>query len=74
MEDFLADDVFKVLVQQKDGTDSSYIYPDQHPLVLEVNEDDLTPRERKLALEIEKELGANAGPAAAHPRGNVPVY
>jgi SAM-dependent MidA family methyltransferase len=47
---------FKVLVQQKQKTDSSYAYPDGNPEPLESNQNDLSQVQRERATEIERRL------------------
>lgn len=54
--DFRSPGVFKVIVQQKDGTDSSYRFPDEHPEPLEPHGAPLTPAQQQLAATIERRL------------------
>jgi len=56
--EFETDPTFKVLVQQKSGTDDSYVYPESHNEALEVNEKGLNETQRKRAAEIEQKLRA----------------
>jgi SAM-dependent MidA family methyltransferase len=54
--DFRAPAVFKVLIQQKDGTDSGYRFPDDKPEPLEPHGAALTPAQEQLAGAIERRL------------------
>ena len=56
LKDFKNGDTFKLLVQQKANTDSAYVYPDQTPEPLTLNEKDLTRAQRAAAAAIEKVL------------------
>jgi hypothetical protein len=56
LKDFKNGDTFKLLVQQKANTDSAYVYPDQTPEPLTLNEKDLTQAQRAAAAAIEKVL------------------
>ena len=47
---------FKVLVQQKEGTDPAYSFPDRNPLPLGIDDKELTPAQRKRASGIEAKL------------------
>ena len=58
LEYFKTSRAFKLLVQQKENTDASYVYPDPHPEPLDVNEAGLRPLERNRVAEIEKKLNA----------------
>jgi SAM-dependent MidA family methyltransferase len=63
-KDFLTNGAFKLLVQQMENTDASYIYPDKEPEPLDVNETGLSSAQRKRAVAIENHLrGAAAGSA-----------
>jgi hypothetical protein len=63
-KDFLTSGAFKLLVQQKEHTDASYLYPDRDTEPLDVNEKGLSPAQRKRAAPIENRLnGATAGAA-----------
>ncbi len=53
---FETDPTFKVLVQQKTGTDDSYAYPESHSEPLDVNERGLSESQRKRAAVIEQKL------------------
>lgn len=55
--DFLAPSVYKVMVQQKQGTDPRYRFPDEDPEPLESSSAPLTTSQRELAAAIEKRLG-----------------
>ncbi len=50
--------VFKVMVQQKEGTDGRYRFPDDHPEPLEPHGAALTPEQQQLAAAIETRLSA----------------
>ena len=54
--DFRAPSVYKVMLQQKEGTDSRYRFPDEDPEPLEVSGAPLTPAQRELAAAIERRL------------------
>jgi SAM-dependent MidA family methyltransferase len=54
--DFRSPGVFKVIVQQKEGTDSGYRFPDEHPEPLEPHGAQLTPAQQQLAATIERRL------------------
>jgi SAM-dependent MidA family methyltransferase len=54
--DFRAPSVYKVMVQQKEGTDSRYRFPDDDPEPLELSAAPFTPAQRELAAVIEKRL------------------
>jgi SAM-dependent MidA family methyltransferase len=56
VEDFRAPGVFKVMLQQKDGTDSRYRFPDDDPEPLEPRGAPLTPAQQQLAATIERRL------------------
>ena len=56
VEDFRAPGVFKVMIQQKDGTDRKYKFPDNDPEPLEPRGAGLTPEQQKIAAEIERRL------------------
>jgi SAM-dependent MidA family methyltransferase len=56
VEDFRAPGVFKVMIQQKEGTDSRYRFPDDHPESLEPRGAALTPEQQKIAADIERRL------------------
>jgi SAM-dependent MidA family methyltransferase len=56
VEDFLSPSVFKVLVQQKDGTDSRYRFPDNDPEPLSPRGSALTPAQQELAAAIERRI------------------
>ena len=56
VEDFRAPGVFKVMIQQKDGTDSRYKFPDEEPEPLEPRGAGLTPEQQKIAADIERRL------------------
>jgi SAM-dependent MidA family methyltransferase len=55
-EDFRAPSVFKVMIQQKDGTDNRYRYPDDNPEPLEPRGAALTPDQQQIAATIERRL------------------
>lgn len=55
-DEFLSGDSFKLLVQQKRGTDDAYSYPDRNSLPVDVAEGDLTAVQRKKAARIEQIL------------------
>jgi SAM-dependent MidA family methyltransferase len=55
-EDFRAPGVFKVMIQQKGGTDGRYRFPDDDPEPLEPRGAALTPEQQKLAAAIEHRL------------------
>ena len=50
---------FKVMVQQKEGTDATYTYPGTNPEPLAVQADDLAPQLRPRAAAIENRLRGN---------------
>lgn len=52
VEDFRAPGVFKVMIQQKDGTDSRYRFPDDAPEPLEPRGTGLTPEQQQIAAAI----------------------
>ena len=54
--DFRAPGVYKVMIQQKEGTDKRYRFPDDDPEPLEASGAPLTPAQRELAAAIEKRL------------------
>ena len=54
--DFRAPSVYKVMIQQKEGTDSRYRFPDDDPETLELGSTPLTPAQRELAAVIERRL------------------
>lgn len=54
--DFRAPSVYKVMIQQKEGTDSRYRFPDDDPEPLELGGAPLTAAQRELAAVIEKRL------------------
>ena len=56
LKDFKTGDSFKLMVQEKAGTDPSYKYPDTEPEPLVLNENDLTPAQKQIAAAIEKAL------------------
>ena len=60
---FHTDEVFKLLVQQKQNTDSSFKYPDDHPEPLAVAEDALSGAQRQKAADIERRLSGAADTA-----------
>jgi SAM-dependent MidA family methyltransferase len=65
--DFENPSVYKVLVQQKEGTDKAYRFPDKNPESLGLDQTRLTEAQRNRATQIEKQL---IGDSAAVP---VPV-
>jgi SAM-dependent MidA family methyltransferase len=54
--DFRAPSVYKVMIQQKEGTDGRYRFPDDDPEPLELSGGPLTPAQRELAAAVEKRL------------------
>jgi SAM-dependent MidA family methyltransferase len=56
VQDFRAPGVFKVMIQQKVGTDSRYRFPDDDPEPLEPRGAALTPAQRQAAARIERML------------------
>lgn len=58
-EDFRGPSVFKVMIQQKDGTDSRYRFPDTDPEPLEPRGAPLTPAQREGAARIERRLSGH---------------
>jgi SAM-dependent MidA family methyltransferase len=54
--DFRAPSVYKVMIQQKDGTDSRYRFPDDDPEPLELSAAPLAPGQRELVAAIERRL------------------
>ena len=54
--DFRAPSVYKVMVQQKEGTDSRYRFPDNDPEPLQLGGTSLMAAQRELAAAIEKRL------------------
>ena len=56
VEDFRAPGVFKVMIQQKDGTDSRYRFPDDAPEPLEPRGAGLTPEQQQIAAAIARRL------------------
>jgi SAM-dependent MidA family methyltransferase len=54
--DFRLPGVFKVIIQQKDGTDGRYQFPDDKPEPLEPHGAALTPAQQQLAAAIEQRL------------------
>src|SRR5579871_219343 len=56
LKDFKTGDSFKLMVQEKAGTDPSYKYPDTDPEPLVLNENDLTAAQKQIAATIEHAL------------------
>lgn len=56
--DFRAPSVYKVMIQQKNGTDPRYRFPDDDPEPLELSSTPLSPAQRTLVAEIQKRLTA----------------
>jgi SAM-dependent MidA family methyltransferase len=56
VKEFLTNNTFKILVQQKDGADPSYSYPDRHAEALGMTENDLKPAQRSRRAGIENRL------------------
>ena len=56
---FETDANYKLMVQQKDGSDPSYIFPGTDPEPLESDEKGLTETQRKRATSIEKKLSTS---------------
>jgi SAM-dependent MidA family methyltransferase len=56
VEYFRSSQAFKLLVQQKENTDASYLFPGLHREPVDVNETGLRPLQRKRAAEIERSL------------------
>lgn len=56
VEDFRAPGVFKVMIQQKDGSDSRYRFPDKDPEPLQPRGPALTPAQQEGAARIERRL------------------
>jgi SAM-dependent MidA family methyltransferase len=56
VQSFYTWDVFKVLVQQKGGTDPAYTFPDPRAESLSVKVEDLTPAQQATEQEIERKL------------------
>lgn len=56
VEDFRSPGVFKVMIQQKDGTDSRYKFPDDDPEPLEPRGAGLTAAQQEIAAAIERRL------------------
>lgn len=56
VEDFRAPGVFKVMIQQKHGTDSRYRFPDENPEPLEPRGPALTAEQQRIATAIERRL------------------
>jgi hypothetical protein len=54
--DFRAPSVYKVMIQQKEGTDSRYRFPDNDPEPLEPSGAPLTATQRELAAGIERRI------------------
>jgi len=63
--DFVNPAVYKVFVQQKEGTDPAYRFPDNEPESLGLDRSSLTDAERLRAANIEKTLTGIPAPAAA---------
>jgi SAM-dependent MidA family methyltransferase len=59
-DEFLAGDAFKLLVQQKRGTDDAYSYPEDNSRPVDVAESDLNALQRKKAARIEEVLKAGS--------------
>lgn len=59
VDDFRAPSVFKVMVQQKAGTDSRYRFPDDDPEPLEPRGAALTPAQQEIAATIERRLAGH---------------
>jgi SAM-dependent MidA family methyltransferase len=53
---FFSWEVYKVLIQQKNGTDNAYTYPTDYAQPLPVSEEGLTPQQRTRIAEITKQL------------------
>jgi SAM-dependent MidA family methyltransferase len=56
VEDFRAPGVFKVMIQQKDGTDTRYRFPDEAPESLEPRGAPLTAAQQQVAAAIERRI------------------
>ncbi len=73
VQSFYTWDVYKILVEQKDGTDPSYSFPDDRAEPLAVKNEDLTAADQALEKEIESRLrerlpvSAAAASASSHP-------
>lgn len=55
-QNFVVPSVYKMFVQQKDGTDPAYRFPDTDPEPLELDQSSLTAEQRTRAAEIEQRL------------------
>jgi hypothetical protein len=56
LSEFAKDSTFKLLVQQKRGTDDSYTYPESRAQPLDIDEGSLSAAQRRRAAEIEQAL------------------
>lgn len=60
-ESFAGPSVYKMLVQQKTGTDAAYRFPGQHPESLDLGTTNLTAEQQRRAEQIAQRLKAQAG-------------
>jgi SAM-dependent MidA family methyltransferase len=62
VQSFYTWDVFKILVQQKENTDSAYVFPDPRGEPLRVRMEDLTTAQQTTEQEIEQKLRERLAP------------
>ena len=67
-ESFAGPSVYKMLVQQKAGTDTAYRFPGQHPESLDLATTNLTDEQQRRAAQITQRLKAQVSPSASEPR------
>lgn len=56
LTEFARDGKFKLLIEQKQGTDDAYVYPDNHPETLDLDESRLNVAQRRKVIEAEHNL------------------
>jgi hypothetical protein len=56
LAEFARDGKFKLLIEQKQGTDDAYVYPDNHPETLDLDESRLNVAQRQKVVEAEHNL------------------
>jgi len=56
LTEFARDGKFKLLIEQKQGTDDAYVYPDNHPETLDLYESRLNVAQRRKVIEAEHNL------------------
>jgi hypothetical protein len=56
LAEFAREGKFKLLIEQKQGTDDTYVYPDNHPETLDLDESHLNAAQRRKVIEAEHNL------------------